>query len=119
MRLSRALLVAIQWETESTFSCTFFELCAFRISIWPGGTRPAIRFKLSVVQMERLPIEVAIHLRVGEKDLRWAAFRDDMQHPGFLQLLDGLGGEDHRGVVLAPGLLRLDDVVADRLVADE
>ena len=33
VRLSRALLVAIQWETESTFNCTFFELCAFRISI--------------------------------------------------------------------------------------
>ena len=42
MRLSRALLVAIQWETESTFKCTFFEPCAFRISIWPGGMRPAI-----------------------------------------------------------------------------
>ena len=42
-----------------------------------------------------------------------------MQHPGLLQFLDGLRGEDHRGVVLAPGFLRLDDVVADRLVADE
>src|SRR5579863_6430689 len=69
--------------------------------------------------MERFPIEVAIHFRVGQKDLRWATFRDDMQHPGFLQLLDGLGGEDHRGVVLAPSLLCLDDVVTDRLIADE
>ena len=41
------------------------------------------------------------------------------QHARFLKLLDGLRGQNHRGVVLAPRLLRLHDVVADGLVLDE
>ncbi len=89
------------------------------MSIWPGGTSPAIRSKLGVVQVERLAVHLAVHLRVGEEDLRRAALGDNLQHPRLLKLLDGLRGQDHRGVVLAPGLLRLHDVVADRLVLDE
>src|ERR1035441_145793 len=72
-----------------------------------------------VVEVKRLAVDLAIHLRVGEKYLRWATLRNDSQHPGLLKLLDGLRGENHRGIVLAPCLLRLHDVVADGLVLDE
>src|ERR1035437_585379 len=72
-----------------------------------------------IVEVKGLAVDLAIHLRVGEKYFRWAAFRNDSQHPGLLKLLDGLGGENHRGIVLAPCLLCLHDVVADGLVLDE
>src|ERR1035437_468016 len=72
-----------------------------------------------VVEMKRLAVDLAIHLRVGEKYLGWAALRNDSQHPGLLKLLDGLRSKNHRGIVLAPCLLRLHDVVANGLVLDE
>ena len=72
-----------------------------------------------IVEVKRLAVDLAIHLRVGEKYLGWAALRNDSQHPGLLKLLDGLRGENHRGIVLAPCLLRLHDVVANGLVLDE
>src|SRR5579859_7687026 len=42
-----------------------------------------------------------------------------MQHARFLELLERLRRKDHSGIVLAPGLLGLDDVIADGLVSDE
>src|ERR1035437_4845192 len=69
--------------------------------------------------MERLPVHFAVHLRVGQKDFRRATLGHNRQHPRFLKLLDGLRRQDHGGVVLAPGLLRLHHVVANRLVLDE
>ena len=42
-----------------------------------------------------------------------------MQHARFLEFLERLRRKDHRGIVLAPGLLGLDNVVANRFVADE
>ena len=42
---------------------------------------------------------------VGEEDLCRATLRHYRQHPRFLKLFDGLRRQDHRGVVLAPGLL--------------
>jgi hypothetical protein len=71
------------------------------------------------VQVERFTVEIHIHLRVGEKDLRRATLGHNVQHRGFLQLLDGLSRQDHRRLMLAPGLLRLDNVVADDLIAHE
>src|ERR1017187_3043745 len=72
-----------------------------------------------IIEVKRLAVYLAIHLRVGEKYFRRAALRHDSQHPGLLKLLDGLRGENHRGIVLPPCLLRLHDVVADGLVLDE
>src|SRR5271157_723811 len=69
--------------------------------------------------MERLPVHFAVHLRVGQKDFRRATLGHNRQHSRFLKLLDGLRRQDHGGVVLAPGLLRLHHVVANRLVLDE
>ena len=83
------------------------------------GNQAGDELKLCVVQMKCFAVEFAIHLRVGQKDLRWAALRDDMQHARFLEFLEGLGRKDHCCIVLAPGLLRLDNVIADGLIADK
>ena len=42
-----ALLVAIQYETESTFSRTFFELWALRMSICPRVRSPMMLSSVS------------------------------------------------------------------------
>jgi hypothetical protein len=76
-------------------------------------------FKLGVVEVERLAIHLPIHLWVGEKYLGRAAFGDDLQHARLFKLFDRLCGEDHSGVMLAPCLLRCDDVVTNGLVLDE
>ena len=84
-----------------------------------GRDEAGNQLQFRVVQMECFAVEIAIHLRVGEEDLRRAALGDDLQHARLLKLLDGLRREDHRGIVLSPGLLSLHDVAADRLVLDE
>src|ERR1035437_3391331 len=63
-----------------------------------------------IVEVKRLAVYLAIHLRVGEEYLRWATLRNDSQHPGLLKLFVRLRGENHRGIVLAPCLLCLHDV---------
>ena len=90
-----------------------------RISICPGGTRPAIRSSSVSFRVKRLPIEIAVHFRVCEEYLGRATLGNDLQHAGFLQLLDGLSREDHRGVVLPPGFLSLDNIAPDRFVLDK
>jgi len=69
--------------------------------------------------VESLAVYIAIHLRVGEEDLRRTALGDDLQHAGFLKLFDGLRSKDHGGVVLAPGFLSRNNIAADGLVLDE
>src|SRR5271169_4067175 len=69
--------------------------------------------------MKRFAVNFSVHVRVGEEDLCRATLRHYRQHPRFLKLFDGLRRQDHRGVVLAPGLLRLHDVVANGLVLYE
>ena len=38
------------------------------------------QIQLCVIEVECFAIEIAIHFRVGEKDLRRAAFRDNLKH---------------------------------------
>src|ERR1039458_8219542 len=79
----------------------------------------ADKVQLGIVQMERLPVHFAVHFRVGQKDFRRATLGHNVQHSRFLKLFDGLRRQNHGCVVLAPGLLRLHHVVANRLVLDE
>src|SRR6202050_127554 len=60
--------------------------------------------------MELPPIEVPIHIGIGQKDFGRAAFDNYIQHFRPTQLVEGLGRENHRGVGFSPGLERLDDV---------
>jgi len=77
------------------------------------------KLQFGVVQMKRFPVNCPIHVRVGEEDLCGATLGHYRQHPRFLKFFDGLRGKDHRGVVLAPGFLRLHHVVANGLVLYE
>src|ERR1035441_571237 len=72
-----------------------------------------------IVEVKGFAVYLAVHLRVGEEYFRRAALRNNGQHPGLFKLLDGLRGENHRGIMLAPRLLCLHDVVANGLVLDE
>src|ERR1039458_7673030 len=49
-----------------------------------------------IVEVKGFAVYLAIHLRVGEKYLCWAALRNDGQHSRLLKLLDGLRGKNHR-----------------------
>ena len=118
-RLSLALLVAIQYETESTLSRTFLLVCALRIEHLAGRDEVGDDVDFGVVEMERLAVDLAVHLWVGKEYLGRAALGDNRQHSRFLKLLDGLRGENHRRVVLPPRLLSRHDVGADGLVLDE
>src|SRR5208283_589690 len=69
--------------------------------------------------MKRFTVNFPVHVRVGEEDLCRATLRHYRQHPRFLKFFDGLRRKDHRPFVLAPGLLRLHHIIADRLVLDE
>src|SRR5208283_2389060 len=77
------------------------------------------KVQFGVVQMKRLAVNFPVHVRIGEEDLCRATLGYYRQHPRFLKLFDGLRRKDHRGVVLAPGLLRLHHVVANGLVLYE
>src|SRR5579863_9860518 len=81
--------------------------------------KPVDKVQFGVVQMKCLPVNVTVHIRVGEKDLRGATLGHYRQHPRFLKFFDGLRRQNHRRFVLAPGFLRLHHIIADRLVLDE
>src|SRR5580704_8889587 len=77
------------------------------------------KIQFGVVQMKRLTIDFPVHVRIGEEDLCRATLGYYRQHPRFLKFFDRLRRQDHRGMVLAPGLLRLHHVVANGLVLYE
>src|SRR5271166_5607389 len=77
------------------------------------------KVQFRVVQMKCFPVNVTVHVRVGEKDLRGATLGHYRQHPRFLKLFDGLRRQNHRRSVLAPCFLRLHHIIANRLVLDE
>src|ERR1700683_1946453 len=60
--------------------------------------------------MELPPIEVPIHIGVGQEDFGRAAFDNYIQHFRPAQLVEGLGRENHRGVCFSPRLEPRDDV---------
>src|SRR6202453_814164 len=69
--------------------------------------------------MESIPVNISIHLWVGQEDLGGAVLGNYRQEAGVLKLLNGLGGQDNAAIMLAPGLLRLHDVFANRGIFDE
>src|SRR3984893_6113219 len=60
--------------------------------------------------MELPPIEVPIHIGIGQEDFGRTAFDNYIQDFRPAQLVEGLGRENHRGVGFSPRLERLDDV---------
>ncbi len=72
-----------------------------------------------VIKMENTLVEVAVHVGIGEEDLGRAGFQDQVQDLGLLQLIHGLGGQDHGAVLLSPGLECPGDVVLDGGIFEE
>src|SRR5882762_1497699 len=60
--------------------------------------------------MKLATIEIAVHIGVGEEDFGRATFDDYIEDLRPLEFVEGLRGEDHGGVVLAPCLEGLKDV---------
>src|ERR1700676_219502 len=60
--------------------------------------------------MELPPIEVPIHIRIGQEDFGRTSFYNYIQHFRPAQLVEGLGRENHRGIGFSPRLECLDDV---------
>src|ERR1700689_806208 len=60
--------------------------------------------------MELPPIEVPIHIGIGQEDFGRAAFDNYIQPFRPAQLVEGFGRENHRGVGFSPRLERLDDI---------
>src|SRR6202142_3412767 len=60
--------------------------------------------------MELPPIEVLIHIGIGQEDFGRTAFDNYIQDFRPAQLVEGLGRENHCGVGLSPRLECLDDV---------
>src|SRR3984893_13171229 len=69
--------------------------------------------------MELPPIEVPVHIGIGQEDFGRAAFDNYIQHFRPTQLVEGLGRKNHRGVGFSPGLERLDDVPLNARIFQE
>src|SRR6266404_5904981 len=69
--------------------------------------------------MKLPPVQVLIHVGIGEKNLRSTALDDDVEKLRALQLVERLRGEDHGGIVFAPGFERLGDVLLDAGIPKE
>src|ERR1700730_396103 len=63
--------------------------------------------------MEVVPVQGAIHVGIGKKDFRNAGLQDHIEKFRAPQFVERLCREHHRGVVLAPGLKRFDDIFLD------
>ena len=83
------------------------------------GNQVRDELDFGMVQMKLPAVEIAIHVGIREKNLRRAAFDDDVQDVRALQFIERLRRQDHRGVVLAPGLESLDHVALDAGVFQE
>src|ERR1700730_2995622 len=69
--------------------------------------------------MELPPIEVPIHIGIGQEDFGRTAFDNYIQGFRPAQLVEGLGRENHRGVGLSPRLECLDDVPLNARILQE
>src|SRR5229473_5223104 len=69
--------------------------------------------------MELVPVQLAVHVRVGEKNLCGTGFDNHVHDVRLPQFVERLGGQNHRRVLLAPGLERLNDVAFDARISKE
>src|SRR6266851_9197301 len=67
--------------------------------------------------MELVPVQLAIHIRVGEENLRGTGFDNHVHDVRFSQLVERLGGQNHRRILLAPSLERFHDVALDSRIS--
>src|ERR1700736_2289201 len=63
--------------------------------------------------MELVPVQLAVHVGVGEENLCGTRFDNHVHDVRLPQLVERLGGQNHRRILFAPSLERLDDVSLD------
>src|SRR6202167_2827 len=71
------------------------------------------------VQVKLAAVELTVQRGICEEDFRGAAFDDDVENLRALQFVKGLRRKDHGGVVLAPGLQSLDDILLNTGILQE
>src|ERR1700739_292276 len=69
--------------------------------------------------MNLTAVQVLVHVWIREKDLRGAAFDNDIEQFRAAQLIERLGRENHGRVVLAPGLEGLGYILLDAGIPQE
>src|SRR5882757_6994994 len=76
----------------------------------PLGNQAGDEFDFVVVEMKLRSIQLPVHIRVRKENLCRAAFDNNVEDLRPTQLVERLRGQDHRRVVLPPGLQGLDNV---------
>src|ERR1700730_7407947 len=69
--------------------------------------------------MELVPVQPAIHIRVGEENLCGTGFDNHVNNFRLPQLIKRLGGQNHRCVLFAPGLESFHDIALDAWISKE
>src|SRR6266849_3422782 len=69
--------------------------------------------------MELVPVQLAVHVRVGEENLCGTGFDNHVHDVRLPQFVERLGGQNHRRILFAPGLQRFHDVALDAWISKE
>src|SRR6266478_948301 len=69
--------------------------------------------------MELVLVQLAIHVRVGEKNLCGTGFDNHVHDVRLPQFVEGLGGENHRCILFPPRLQRFDYVALNAWIPKE
>src|SRR5229473_2498322 len=85
----------------------------------PFGNQRGNEVDFRLVQMKLVPVQLAIHIRVGEEDFCGTGFDNYVNNIRLPQLIKRLGGQNHRRILFAPGLQCFDDVALDVRISKE
>ncbi len=76
-------------------------------------------FHFVFVEMELPAVQLTVHVWVGQEELRWATLDNYVEDVRAAQLVERLGGQNHRGICFAPRLERLHYVSLNAWVLEE
>src|SRR5882762_3382692 len=85
----------------------------------PFGNQRGDEANFRFVQMKLVPVQLAIHVRVGEENLCGARFDYHVNNVGLPQLVERLGGQNHRRILFTPRLQRFDYVALNARIPKE
>src|SRR5260370_35838579 len=85
----------------------------------PFGNQRGNEVDFRLVQMKLVPVQLAIHIRVGEEDFCGTGFDNYVHDVGLPQFVERLGGQNHRCILLAPGLERFEYVALNARILKE
>src|SRR6266849_1029496 len=85
----------------------------------PFGNQRGNEVDFRFVQMKLVPVQLAIHIRVGEEDFCGTGFDNYVHDVGLPQFVERLGGQNHRCILFPPSLKRFHDVALDACISEE